>query len=100
MELNDNGRDVSVIFADGAGAVIVSRTDENKGIKSTHLHSEGKYAKELWVESPSSGSRPTIDLEKINQGRHFLQPIGIRAKSTKRFPHHQQQWHAHRPDAR
>ena len=30
--------------------------NENKGIQSTHLHSEGKHAKDLWVESPSSSA--------------------------------------------
>jgi len=55
LDLTTRGRGVSVIFGDGAGAAVLSRTeDNNKGILSTHLHSEGKHAKELIVESPSS----------------------------------------------
>jgi len=48
------GRGVSVIFGDGAGACVLSREEDNtKGILSTHLHSEGKYADKLIVEGPS-----------------------------------------------
>lgn len=54
LDKTTRGRDVSVIFGDGAGACILSRTeDNNKGILSSHLHSEGKYAEELVVISPS-----------------------------------------------
>ncbi len=55
LELSDRGRGVSVIFGDGAGAAVVSRSEEEgKGILSTHLHSEGKHAEELAVISPST----------------------------------------------
>lgn len=54
LELNDRGRNVSVIFGDGAGAAVLTRTEEKgKGILSTHLHSEGAHAKELAVLSPN-----------------------------------------------
>ncbi|MDH3381673.1 MAG: 3-oxoacyl-ACP synthase, partial [Flavobacteriaceae bacterium] len=54
LELNDRGRNVSVIFGDGAGAAVLTRTEEKgKGILSTHLHSEGAHAKELIVEGPN-----------------------------------------------
>ncbi|WP_456376633.1 3-oxoacyl-ACP synthase III family protein [Lutibacter sp.] len=54
LDKTTRGRGVSVIFGDGAGAAVLSRTeDTTKGILSTHLHSEGKHAKELIVESPS-----------------------------------------------
>ena len=54
IDLTTRGRDVSVLFGDGAGAVVLSQTTEERGILSTHLHAEGKYAKELFVEAPSS----------------------------------------------
>jgi len=55
LDKTTRGRNVSVIFGDGAGAVVLSRTEEkNKGILSTHLHSEGKHAKELVLEGPST----------------------------------------------
>ena len=55
LDKTTRGRGVSVIFGDGAGAVVLSRTEQKeKGILSTHLHSEGKYAKELVLEGPST----------------------------------------------
>ena len=54
LDKTDRGRGVTVIFGDGAGAAVLSRCeDKNKGILSSHLHSEGKYAEELTVISPS-----------------------------------------------
>ncbi|MCF6297725.1 MAG: ketoacyl-ACP synthase III [Flavobacteriaceae bacterium] len=54
LDKSTRGRGVSVIFGDGAGACVLSRTeDNNKGILSSHLHSEGKHADKLIVASPS-----------------------------------------------
>src|SRR5690606_5375594 len=48
LDMTTRGRGVSVIFGDGAGAIVLSRTVEvNKGILSTHLHSQGEHAEEL-----------------------------------------------------
>jgi 3-oxoacyl-[acyl-carrier-protein] synthase-3 len=50
LDMTDRGRAVSVIFGDGAGAAIVSRSEEDGvGVLSTHLHAEGEHAKELAV---------------------------------------------------
>lgn len=55
LERSTRGRGVTVIFGDGAGAVVVQRNEEEgNGILSTHLHSEGKHAKELALEGPST----------------------------------------------
>ncbi|MDC1226954.1 ketoacyl-ACP synthase III [Algibacter sp.] len=54
LDKSTRGRGVTVIFGDGAGACVLTREeDTTKGILSTHLHSEGKYADKLIVESPS-----------------------------------------------
>jgi len=88
LDMTTNGRDTAVIFADGAGAVILSATKEDKGILSTHLHSEGKYAKELWVESPSSKVNPRITPEIIEDGKHLLFMNGreVFKNAVRRFP--------------
>ena len=71
-EFTTRGRDVAVLFGDGAGAVVVGESeDEKRGILSTHLHSEGKYAKELWVEAPASVLHPRLTQEMLDQGRHY-----------------------------
>ncbi|HZH70813.1 MAG TPA: beta-ketoacyl-ACP synthase III [Flavobacteriaceae bacterium] len=63
LDKTTRGRGVSVIFGDGAGAVIVSRSeDENSGILSTHLHSEGQYAEELSLVAPGMGKRWVTDI--------------------------------------
>jgi len=72
IDLSTRGRDVAVLFGDGAGAVVVGESeDEKRGILSTHLHSEGKYAKELWVEAPASVLHPRLTHEMLDQGRHY-----------------------------
>lgn len=54
LDKTSRGRGVTVIFGDGAGACVLSREeDTTKGILSSHLHSEGKFAEELVVKSPS-----------------------------------------------
>ncbi|HBY68818.1 MAG TPA: 3-oxoacyl-ACP synthase [Flavobacteriaceae bacterium] len=55
LDFTTRGRSVSVIFGDGAGAAVVSRSEENEGgILSTHLHSEGKHKDELALQGPST----------------------------------------------
>lgn len=63
LDLTTRGRGVSVIFGDGAGAAILSReVDTNKGILSTHLHSEGEHAEELVLVAPGMGKRWVNDI--------------------------------------
>ena len=89
MNLSDEGRDTAIIFGDGAGAAIVSSTEKKKGILSTHMHSEGKYVKELWVESPASNAgNPRINSKDLDQGKQFLKMNGseVFRHAVKRFP--------------
>ena len=55
LDKTTRGRGVTVIFGDGAGAVVLQPTEEEgKGLLTSHLHSEGKHAKELALISPST----------------------------------------------
>ncbi|SDC47945.1 3-oxoacyl-ACP synthase III family protein [Pedobacter soli] len=55
MDFETRSRNVSVIFGDGAGAVVLQPTDEQgKGILSTHLHSDGADAEILAMYYPGS----------------------------------------------
>ena len=68
MEMNDRGRNVSVIFGDGAGAAVLQATNEKgKGILSTHLHADGRFAEELYVKDPGSSRHPKdrVDPEQM-----------------------------------
>jgi 3-oxoacyl-[acyl-carrier-protein] synthase-3 len=62
LDMTDRGRGVSVIFGDGAGAAVLSKSDDDSGILSTHLHSEGEHAKELAVLAPGMGGRWITDI--------------------------------------
>lgn len=56
LDITTRGRNTAVIFGDGAGAAIL-QASEKQGILSTHLHSDGNFAEELYVKDPGS-SRP------------------------------------------
>ena len=89
MHLTDEGRDTAIIFGDGAGAAIISATEENKGILSTHMHSEGKYLKELWLEAPASNAgHPRITREVLDEGKQYLKMNGkeVFRHAITRFP--------------
>ncbi len=67
LDFSTRGRGVTVIFGDGAGAAVLSREeDTDKGILSTHLHSEGEHAEELSLIAPGMGKRWILDIIKDN----------------------------------
>lgn len=67
LDMTTRGRGVSVIFGDGAGAAVLSRSEEEgTGILSTHLHSEGAYAEELALLAPGMGKRWVSDIVADN----------------------------------
>lgn len=73
MEMNDRGRGVSVIFGDGAGAVILQADQrQNQGILSTHLHADGRFAEELYIRDPGSSRKERLTSEMLDE-------TGIRA---------------------
>lgn len=70
VDMTTEGRNVAVIFGDGAGAVVLQATDDaGHRILSTHLHADGTHAEELAVKDPGS-SRPGhwITHEMIDNG--------------------------------
>jgi 3-oxoacyl-[acyl-carrier-protein] synthase-3 len=67
LDLSTAGREVAVIFGDGAAAVVVGpEPDPRRGILTTHLHSEGKYARKLMVEVPTSLSHPRVTPDMLS----------------------------------
>ena len=72
LDITTRGRNASVIFGDGAGAVILQRSDK-PGILSTHLHADGRFAEELYVKDPGS-SRPHSE----RQPEQFLDTTGFK----------------------
>ncbi|TDQ18529.1 3-oxoacyl-[acyl-carrier-protein] synthase-3 [Algoriphagus boseongensis] len=77
LDKSDEGRSSAVIFADGAGAVVLGAVDSDQpGILSTHLHSEGSHAEELYCIAPSSSGKVRISQEMIDRGDFFLKMNG------------------------
>ena len=67
LDLTTLGREVAVIFGDGAAAVVLGpEPDPKRGILTTHLHSEGKFAKKLMVEVPTSLCQPRVSPEMLS----------------------------------
>ncbi len=75
VEFTERGRDVAVLFGDGAGAVVVQKSppgsDDAKGITTIQLHADGSGAKELWLEAPGSMYDPRLTVEMMQEGRHY-----------------------------
>ncbi len=69
------GRNISILFGDGAGAIVVGPSDGNgPAILSTHLHADGSYAKALYTEAPGTalGRTEHLTKEDVESGRvHF-----------------------------
>ena len=67
LDKTTRGRGVSVIFGDGAGAVVLSRSESPKhGILSSHLHAQGEFAEELIVKAPGMGTRWVTEILQEN----------------------------------
>jgi 3-oxoacyl-[acyl-carrier-protein] synthase-3 len=80
LDRSDDGRDVSVLFGDGAGAVVLEANENSgdpAGLIEVRLHAQGAHAKKLWTEAPGSGITPErINHDLIDQKRHFAQMDG------------------------
>lgn len=62
LDFSTRGRNVSVIFGDGAGAVVLQRADqEGQGILSTHLHCDGESAEILAMYNPGTHANYWVD---------------------------------------
>ncbi len=73
IDFSTRGRDVSVIFGDGAGAVVLQPTqEEGKGILTTKLHSDGTYAEKLAMINP--GSHGNYHFKKMGEPKDYDYP--------------------------
>jgi 3-oxoacyl-[acyl-carrier-protein] synthase-3 len=77
LDKSDEGRSSAVIFADGAGAIVLGTAEpDQEGILSTHLHAEGTYAEELYCIAPSSSGAVRISQEMVDRGDFFVKMNG------------------------
>ena len=69
LDMTNRGRGVSVIFGDGAGAVVMeAHQEEGMGILSTHLHADGNFAEELFMQHPGACQIPRLTPEMLDNG--------------------------------
>jgi len=72
VEFTERGRDVAVLFGDGAGAALVGAApSDDRGLLSIRLHADGSGAKELWLPAPASKHIPRLTHEMLERGDHF-----------------------------
>lgn len=82
LDKTPNGKGVSILFADGAGAVILQVTDVKDAKKDPHilttkLHADGSAASELWMPAPGSSFGPErVTKEMIDSGKIYPQMNG------------------------
>ncbi|MFL5495173.1 MAG: 3-oxoacyl-ACP synthase III family protein [Gemmatimonadales bacterium] len=77
LDVSTQGRNTAVIFADGAGAVVLGPSeDDGRGILGFDLHGDGAHAEKLWVDAPGSMYHPRVSHQQIEAGRHFLEMDG------------------------
>ncbi len=78
LDFSTRGRNVSVIFGDGAGAVVLQASqDNNRGILSTHLHSDGESAEILAMYNPGTHANhwtadPVAAFDDAEIGQMFM----------------------------
>jgi len=69
LDVSTRGRDVSVIFGDGAGAALLEATeDPGRGVLSCHLHADGRFTEELSCDAPGSKYHPRVQAAQIEAG--------------------------------
>ncbi len=88
VDLRTEGRDMAVLFGDGAGAAVVEPCTDGNGILSWALHSEGQFARELWCEAPSSRVPGRVTQQMLDEGRQLPRMNGrqVFKNATTRFP--------------
>jgi 3-oxoacyl-[acyl-carrier-protein] synthase-3 len=90
LDKTSEGRDVTVIFGDGGGAICLEgvETDEPVGILASALHAQGEFARTLMIEAPTFRHSPYIDEELLRQGRHWPKMDGraVFKHAVKRLP--------------
>jgi 3-oxoacyl-[acyl-carrier-protein] synthase III len=79
IDVSTRGRDVAVIFGDGAGAALLEATDEpGRGVLSCHLHADGRFFRDLWCDAPGSLYHPRVQAAQIEAGAVYPHMEGQR----------------------
>ncbi|MCP4571020.1 MAG: ketoacyl-ACP synthase III [bacterium] len=87
LDVSNRGRDTAVLFGDGAGAAIVQGTEEDRGVIASVLHSQGRFARELWAEIPCGNVAGRYTPEMVEGGGNHPHMNGkmVFKHATRRF---------------
>jgi len=88
LDKTTRGRDIAVLFGDGAGAAVVQAVeDEDRGVIASVLHSQGRYARELWAEIPIGNFRERWTDAMLAEARQYPHMNGpmVFKHATRRF---------------
>ena len=69
IDLSTSGRGVSTLFGDGAGCVVVSATEEDRGVRAWNLGADGRYIESLCQPVWDMRNRPFVALDEDGYGR-------------------------------
>lgn len=78
--ITDWSRKDSVFFGDGAGAILLSATEEDKGFIDFKLHADGTG--KMHFNIPAGGCEIPASEETIKNGLHYFQMNGKEVYST------------------
>ncbi|HEY0017511.1 MAG TPA: beta-ketoacyl-ACP synthase III [Longimicrobium sp.] len=67
-------RTTCVLFGDGAGATVVKRASDGRGILSTYMKSDGTLAELLY--RPGGGARIPLDIAVLDERSHYVKMAG------------------------
>ncbi len=72
LDLSTRGRDMAVLFGDGAGAAVLTASeDPQRGVLTSKLHADGLYTKKLWGEWPSVSHHPRLSPDMLETDRIY-----------------------------
>jgi 3-oxoacyl-[acyl-carrier-protein] synthase-3 len=89
LDFTDRGRDVAVLFGDGAGAVVLGPTSHpDEGLLAVTIHSDGRFNEALKLDAPSSARMPRISEDDLTAGRHYpsMQGREVYKHAVQRMP--------------
>lgn len=89
LDISTRGRDVAVLFGDGAGAAVVSASDApERGVLGHKLHADGTHHDILMLGAPASGKNPRLTPEMLEAGLHYPSMNGraVFKHAATRFP--------------
>ncbi len=74
LDLTTRGRTVASLFGDGAGAVIVSPTEEDRGVRGWYLGADGRFADKLCQKVWDMSKRPFFPVPEGRDGHGRVEP--------------------------